>query len=202
MEVIVITSPDKNDNEIPLITELFENGLETLHIRKPKFSSSDIQLYLQAIPSKYYDRIVMHGHYDIAIKNKLRGIHLHRRHRKRTWKNRWKLFWMRLKHPYLKISTTFHSLQSLKENWWAFDYVFLSPIFTSHSHYSHEESAGINLLKSVIHSSGTRVYALGGVTVDKLPVVQAAGFHGVGISGAVWKASTDHVTSLEMFRAA
>lgn len=202
MEVIVITSPGKNDHEIAQIAELFENGLETLHVRKPKFTSQEIEHYLLSIPKRYYDRLVLHGHYKLAIKHRLKGVHLHRRHRKPKLRNRWKLFWMRLRNPRLKIATTFHSLQSLRENTWSFDYVFLSPIFTSHAHYSDEESSGINLLKSVIIESRSKVFALGGVTLEKLPIVQAAGFHGVGISGAVWKASTDHIKSLALFKAA
>lgn len=203
MEVIVITSPGKSDNELKRIVELFENGLETLHLRKPKFSSDDMEEFIQAIPEVYRNRVVIHGHYRLALKYGLKGIHLMRRHRQANWKNWWKRFLLRLKNPGLQISTTFHSLQSLKDNKWTYDYVFLSPVFTSHSHYNNSESSGVNLLRSVVVDSKLKVFALGGVDVDKIPVVRAAGFHGVGLLNMVWKEmSNDPVKIYSFFRAA
>lgn len=191
MEVIVITSPGKNDHEINRIIELFENGLETLHLRKPRFTSKEMEEFIHAIPGKYRNRLVIHGHYSLAIKYGLKGIHLQRRHRQPLWKNRWKRFLLRLKNPKIQISTTFHSIQSLRENKWTYDYVFLSPVFTAHAHYSDSEKSGINLLRTVVSDSGLKVFALGGVDPEKMPVVRAMGFHGVGISGSLWKENED-----------
>jgi len=204
MEVIVITSPGKNERELSRIIELFESGLETLHLRKPKFSSKEMEEYIQAIPGIYRNRLVIHGHYDVAFKYGLKGIHLQRRHRQPKWSNRWKRFLFRLKNPKLKISTTFHSIQSLKENKWSYDYVFLSPVFTSHAHYSDSESSGINLLRTVVNDSRLPVFAAGGVDLDKIPVVLAIGFHGVGLSSSLWKERQDHnpASIYQIFKAA
>ena len=38
MELMVMTTPDKFRSEIYIVIKLFENGLETLHLKKPNFS--------------------------------------------------------------------------------------------------------------------------------------------------------------------
>ena len=187
MEVIVITSSSEKEKEITQIVRLFENGLQTLHLRKPKWSKKEVRSFIESIPQEYYNRIVVHGHYDLAIKYKLKGIHLHRRHRNSKLKNRWNRLILKLKHPKLIITSTFNSIESLRENKLSLDYVFLNSVFTSHSYYNKDEEAGVNLLKSILNKANIPEYALGGVTKDRIEVVRAAGFKGVGLSSAVWK---------------
>lgn len=187
MEVIVITSSSEKEKEIPQIIRFFEHGLITLHLRKPKWSKKEVSAFIHEIPEEYHNKIVVHGHYDLAIKYKLKGIHLHRRHRNSKLKNRWNRFVMRLKHPSMIVTSTFNSIESLRENTLKLDYVFLNSVFTSHSYYNKDEEAGVNLLKSILNKANIPVYALGGVTKDRIEVVRAAGFKGVGLSSAVWK---------------
>jgi thiamine monophosphate synthase len=85
------------------------------------------------------------------------------------------------------VTTTFNSLESLRDNRQAFDYVFLSSVFNSHAYYHKNEEAGINMLRSIVSKSICPVYALGGVSTEKLPTVEVAGFKGAGLSSAVWK---------------
>ena len=187
MEVIVITSSSEKEKEITQIIRLFENGLQTLHIRKPKWSTKDISLFIESIPQEYHRKIVIHGHYKLAVKYKLKGIHLHRKHRNNKLKNRWNRLLIKLRHPSLIITSTFNSIESLRENSLSLDYVFLNSVFTSHSYFNKDEEAGVNLLKSILNKANIPVYALGGVTKDRIDVVRAAGFQGVGLSSAVWK---------------
>ncbi|MEX2596113.1 MAG: thiamine phosphate synthase, partial [Salibacteraceae bacterium] len=153
MEVIVITSPTHRENEVQRIVHLFENGLQTLHLRKPKWKSSELETLIKDIPEMFHNRIIIHGHYKLALKYKLKGIHLHRKHRSNKWKNRWKRFLLKMRSPNLVITTTFNSLESLRENTQHFDYVFLGSVFNSHSYYSRDEEAGMNMLKSIVKKS-------------------------------------------------
>lgn len=190
MELIVITAPTEIPDEALMIERLFTSGLTCLHIRKPKWSSKQIEALLHSIDPQYFNKIVLHGHYHLAIKYKLKGIHLHRRHRSSKWRNRVKRFFIKLKHPKLLMTTTFNSLESLRDNRQAFDYVFLSSVFNSHAYYHKDEEAGVNMLRSIVSKSICPVYALGGVTQDKLPTVVAAGFKGAGFSSAIWAIAT------------
>ena len=40
---------------------MFENGLETLHIKKPDFSKKQLNNYLELIPKKHHNKIVIHS---------------------------------------------------------------------------------------------------------------------------------------------
>lgn len=189
MEVIVFTSQGKTDTETQRIIALFEQGLETLLIRKPKWSSGEIESFISSIPEKFHRRIVLHGHYSLAFKYSLKGIHLRRRHRSPKIKNRLKRLLFKIRKPNLVICTTFNSLESLRDNRQSFDFVFLNSVFSSHSHYSKNEEAGLNMLREIISTSSVPVYALGGVSPEHIPVIEAAGFDGAGLSSYVWKSS-------------
>lgn len=196
MKVIVLTPDNGSFEEIPTVISLFEQGLPLLHLKKTKFGFDDFERYLKGIPLHFHNRIVVHGHYRLAIKYKLAGVHLHRKHRSGAWKNQFKRFILRLRYPGGLICTTFHSLHSLRENRTRYDYVILSKVFNDKTHYSAYEAAGINLLKTSIRDSKTSVVAMGGVTATKLDVVKAAGFSGVGLSSAMWDASDAERTAL------
>ena len=106
--------------------------------------------------------------------------------------------WFKLRRPSLTISSTFHSLQSLKENPIQFDYVLLSSVFGGVSHYSADDSSGVNLLKNIIGTSSNRVFAYGGGTEERIPVIKAAGFSGVVLSGLIWKQPKNEQETLEV----
>lgn len=187
MEVIVFTSQHKTEAETQHVIQLFEGGLETLLIRKPKWTGSEVEAFIEAIPQEFRKRIVVHGNYNLAFKYGLKGVHLRRRHRTNKLRNRIKRLIFKLRKPNLVICTTFNSLESLRDNQQSFDFVFLNSVFSSHSHYSKSEEAGLNMLRSIIVKSSTPVYALGGVRPEHIAVVKAAGFDGVGLSSFVWK---------------
>ena len=81
MEVLAITSSGASPTEVQRITDLFENGLMVLHLRKPKLDSKEVEDILKQIPKKYLPYIMIHGKYNLASKYNLRGVHLKRSHR-------------------------------------------------------------------------------------------------------------------------
>ena len=76
MKLILISYPTNIDNEHQILAHLFDEGLEYFHLRKPGFSKARIINYLSQIPDKYYNRIVIHSHYDLIRKYNLKGIHI------------------------------------------------------------------------------------------------------------------------------
>lgn len=137
---------------------------------------------LKRIPEHLRSKIVIHGHYDLASKYRLKGIHLRRKHRDDTWKNQLRRFWLKLRYPKLLISCSFHSVQSMKECKGKYDYVLLKNVYGQHSKFNYHDKTGINYLKGAIAHSGQNVIAVGGITEAKLPNVLNSGFHGVGFS--------------------
>jgi thiamine-phosphate pyrophosphorylase len=203
MDVAVITIPGKIEGEIARLVYMFDSGLEILHLRKPKYSKDELEEFILSIPKKYHSKIIIHGHYSLAMKYRLKGVHLRRRHRSNSWKNKWKRFLIRLKYPRVSMSATFHSLQSLKENQTDFDYVFLSQVFATNSSFNHSDTLAINTLKKTIEMSGVRVFATGGVSLDKLETIKKVGFHGVGLSNLVFSTEAEqYMNSFMSFKAA
>lgn len=202
MDIILVTSSEESDSELTRILDLFKQGLSVMHLRKPKWKSAQVEDLIRSIPEEYHKRIVIHGHYDLAFKYNLKGIHLRRRHRSSSLRNRLRRLRYKLKRPSLTISCTFHSLQSLKENSAQYDYVLLSSVFSAASHYSADDSSGVNLLKNIIATSSNRVFAYGGISEERIPVIKAAGFSGVVLSGLIWNQESDSAQVLDLFAAA
>lgn len=193
MEVIAITSSTIRDNESKRYVELFELGLETLHIRKPKCSTKDISSLISEIPRQYRNRVVIHGHYKLAIKFGLKGVHMKRRHRSSSFKNNWNRLKLKFRNRNLIFTTTFHSLQSLKENSVSYDYVLLSNVFSDDSKFNFEDS-GLKLIRTILDTCNMNVFAVGGIELSHLDLVKDAHFYGVGLSSTVFKASMPEVS--------
>ena len=82
MELMVMTSPDKFRSEIYIVIKLFENGLETLHLKKPNFSKRHYKDYINHIPKEYHKNIIIHNYFSLVYNFKLKGynsskIYLH-----------------------------------------------------------------------------------------------------------------------------
>ena len=127
MNLIVFSFPFNTGNETKIITELFENGLATFHLRKPDYKYKEFKNLLDKIPSVYHEKIVIHSHYELCDQYKLKGIHL-------TGMIRQNLNKERLSdtlNKYKIISASFHEPDELAANKDVFCYVFLSPVFDS-----------------------------------------------------------------------
>ena len=68
------------------------------------------------------------------------------------------------------------------------DYAFLSPIFPSISKPGYR---GAFILREVSRRLTPRIFALGGVTPERLPQLEAAGFAGAAMLGAAWRREID-----------
>ena len=76
MKLIVITRPTYFVEEDKILTALFEEGLEILHLRKTDQTPVYAERLLTLIPEKYRKRIVVHGNFYLKEEYKLRGIHI------------------------------------------------------------------------------------------------------------------------------
>ena len=176
MKLILITPPTYFVEEDKIITALFEEGLDLLHLRKPDIAPMYAERLLTLIPEQYHKRIVVHENFYLKDEFKLKGVHLNSRnpHLPGNYKGH--------------ISRSCHSLEEVKEHKKNCDYVFLSPVFDSiskkdyHANYTPEE-----IRKA--HKSGIidkKVIALGGIDTDNIRQVKSYGFGGAAIMGALW----------------
>ena len=176
MKLILITPPTYFVEENKIITDLFEEGLDILHLRKPDTAPMYAERLLTLIPEQYHKRIVVHGHFYLKEEYKLKGIHLNNRNPLLPEKYKG------------HISRSCHSLEEVKVHKKQCDYVFLSPVFDSiskkdyHANYTPEE-----IRKA--HKAGIidkKVIALGGIDTNNIVQVKSYGFGGAAIMGALW----------------
>ena len=167
MKLIVVTAPTFFVEEDKIITALFEEGLDILHLRKPETPAMYSERLLTLIPEKYHKRIITHEHFYLQEEFSLMGIHLNTRNSKEP-------------HDYSgHISCTCHSLDEVQNKKHFYDYLFLSPIYNC-------------ITKSELRQAGkskvidSRVMALGGITPDNILEIKDYGFGGAVVMGDLW----------------
>ncbi len=187
MQLIVISSPRTVVNEENLFKVLFENGLKTLHLRKPKYSTKRLSGLIEKIPEQYHNRIVIHTHHKLLLKYNLKGIHFTKKHKKRRFQTWFTLKLLKARKPHFFISTSYTKLGSVIESVKNYSYVFLSPIFDS-STSKYQAGFTEHSLKGVLEKSPHRVIARGGIEVGYIPKVLEIGFKGIAVRSDLWEA--------------
>jgi thiamine-phosphate pyrophosphorylase len=189
LKIVVFTRPEKDLTEHNDIKRLFEAGMQTLHIRKPKFKKEEMEELILSIPKEYHRQIVLHSHYGLVIKYKLKGIHFKRKMLSMPFLVKLKIFFYKTRQSEVTFSSTFHSLRTLSANNLKLDYAFLSPVFKSVSKVNYGPNFILSNIADAIRGSGVKVYALGGIEEDRLELVRETGFNGIGLLGAIWSNS-------------
>lgn len=176
MKLIVVTAPTFFVEEDKIITALFEEGLDILHLRKPETPAMYSERLLTLIPEKYHKRIITHEHFYLQEEFSLMGIHLNTRNSKEP-------------HDYSgHISCTYHSLDEVQNKKHFYDYLFLSPIYNCitksgvTSGFTAEELRQAGKSKVI----DSRVMALGGITPDNILEIKDYGFGGAVVMGDLW----------------
>ena len=176
MKLIVVTAPTFFVEEDKIITALFEEGLDILHLRKPETPAMYSERLLTLIPEKYHKRIITHEHFYLQEEFSLMGIHLNTRNSKEP-------------HDYSgHISCPCHSLDEVQNKKHFYDYLFLSPIYNCitksgvTSGFTAEELRQAGKSKVI----DSRVMALGGITPDNILEIKDYGFGGAVVMGDLW----------------
>jgi thiamine-phosphate pyrophosphorylase len=200
MKVIVISPSSIKENEVKNVIQMFEAGLESYHIRKPKFSTKQLQEYIEKIPNQFHEKIVIHSHHNLARKYNLQGVHYTKKHLERNIKNWWREKILRLSSSHFVKTTSHGKLASLyDEEDFKFDYIFLSPIFdTITGKYQsgfYEES-----IKVAIQKTGKKIVAHGGVDITRIEKIKELGFYGMALYSSVWDRETPAEEYLKVIR--
>ena len=173
-KIIVISNPTPIIDESTIIADLFNNGLELFHLRKPFDTIFEIEKLLKNIPEKFHNKIVIHQHYKLLECHNLKGIHIKSNDKNPPTK-------------YNIISTSFHSIAELanKNN---YQYVFFSPIFNSISKDGYNSKFTLKELKAAYNQKiiDSKVIALGGINPDNIRIIKELGFGGVATLGYIW----------------
>lgn len=163
-----MTKPGFFVEEDKILTSLFDEGLDNLHLYKPDTMPVYSERLLTLLSEDVYGKISVHDHFYLKDEYKLRGIHLdgattdlpagYRGH----------------------FSRTCHNAEELKEAKRKADYVFLADSFTPTDGLTKaEQAARLGMVDK-------KVYACGGITTETIRQARELGFGGVVLCGDLW----------------
>ncbi|WP_411811777.1 thiamine phosphate synthase [Chryseobacterium scophthalmum] len=185
--IIVISPEELVQNETEIINQLFREGLDLLHIRKPFIGQNEMKDFIQKIDSEFYPQLVLHSHYSLAENFNISRFHFREIDRK---KGLYQSFTNKT------ISTSVHDVESfnqLNEEW---EYAFISPVFPSISKKGYGGNSTIlNDIKKR-DNSNVKLIALGGINENNIHHVFENNIDGVALLGAIW----ENTEPLHVFR--
>lgn len=180
MKTIIITAEKPLKNEFKYIEAILDEGIDNIQIRKPLSIDNSIRLILDNIKEEYHSRIILNGRFSLidTYKN-IGGIHANSRNN---------IIPENFKGIKGYSCHTIKEVESKKE---IFDYMFLSPIYDSISKEGYKANFSFAELKDATKEGiiSEKVYALGGITPDKIPQIKDLGFGGVVFMGYIWNSS-------------
>jgi thiamine-phosphate pyrophosphorylase len=186
MKVVIISESKVIENEHDIIRRLFEAGLETFHLRKPRMRTAQLQEFIEKIPPQFHNRLIIHSHHRLAARYNLQGVHYTRLHLEKSFKNWWRERKLRLIHRKLVRTTSHNKLATLYDKSEVnFDYVFLSPIFDSITG-KYQSGFYEDSIRAAIQKTGLRIVARGGIDITRIEKVNELGFHGMALYTCVW----------------
>jgi thiamine-phosphate pyrophosphorylase len=162
-------------------SKLWGHRVTHFHLRLREQLPSEILALLKPFPLSFRDKIILHarplgGTRYLVKELKLGGVSLPER---------------ALRGNFFKGSnfaaTTIHKLH-LPDKEVLFDKIFIAPIFKSISKKNYDSKFTLAEVKTFISSNNQcRFIALGGITKDKLPIIESLGFKDAGVLGGFWQ---------------
>lgn len=182
MKLIVMTKPTFFVEEDKILANLFDEGLENLHLYKPGSSPMYSERLLTLLGDRYHNKITVHGHFYLKEEYHLRGIHIDDAFTEPpvSYKG--------------NLSRTCHAISELKNSKRHTNYVFLHSIFDSQTNTDEKSSFSIEELKEASRQGliDKKVYALGGMNLDTIKSIKDLGFGGIVICGDLWNRFNIH----------
>lgn len=180
--MLIIISPEEDlNNELSILNQLFEAGLECFHLRKPTKNKEEVVAYLNQIDSKFHQKIVLHTFHELVNDFNLKGIHFSENMRIQHIDHPSQYF-INLNMFAKTISSSFHEIKEVENCYFEFDYHFLSPVFDT---ISKENYHGRNFNVTEVDKD---IIALGGITTENINQLKDLEYIGAAVLGSIWNA--------------
>lgn len=176
MRIIAITPPGAVDREVFIIKRLLAEGISIVHLRKPEAGIHECRRLLEGLDRQERARIIIHDYPQLYEEFSLKGIHVNKNITD-------------LPVGYNGFRTrSCHSFEELRRYKDEYDYLFLSPIFDSISKVGYKSAFTEEELQKAAEEGliDEKVIALGGVTFDKIPLLEKLNFGGAAMLGAIY----------------
>jgi thiamine-phosphate pyrophosphorylase len=202
--LIVISSEVDLKDEAFMVNELFHEGMELFHLRKPEWMPDAQRNFLKKIRPEFLNNISVHQNYQTVSEFKLKYYHVTETGRRTSTENDLtSLIGNKIEgfKPIKQIdddnerlsestseckkSTSFHDYTELQFESHLWNYCFLSPLFDSISKPGHKSAFKKDFhIEAVLYP---RVFALGGITQKNIEEVFKKEFYGAAVLGSVWQ---------------
>ena len=173
MKLIIMTKPTFFVEEDKILTALFDEGLDNLHLYKPGAAPMYSERLLTLLPDECYDHITVHEHFYLKEEYGLRGIHIDDASSPVPDKYKGRL------------CRTVSLGDNIKEAKKKCDYVFLRNVFAD------TDGRGQASLAELEDASrrgliDKKTFALGGVCIENIMTAKDLGFGGVVVCDDLW----------------
>lgn len=176
MKRIAITPPDIYQDENVAIMKALDEGFDLVHIRKPTAKATEVAQLLDKLSPPYLSGIVLHDCLELVMRYPVHGVHLNKRscHVPEGFTG--------------SVSRSCHTLDEISQYKDECSYLFLSPIYDSISKRVYQSNFTMEDLRKARNEGiiDQKVYALGGITEDKIAELESLGFGGTAMLGCVW----------------
>lgn len=176
MKLVIMTQPTFFVEEDKILTTLFDEGMDNLHLFKPGASPMYSERLLSLLPETFYNKITVHDHYYLKNEYGLAGIHID---------DKEKTVPKDYKGKFSRTCTCVNDLNDMKKR---AEYIFLYNIFdvqdenATNCLIAHNELE-IAAKKGLIDK---HVYAFGGVSLENIKTAKELGFGGVVVCEDLW----------------
>lgn len=165
MKLVILTKPTFFVEEDKILTTLFEEGMEDLHLYKPDSSPMYSERLLSLLPDEYYKKITVHEHYYLKAEYGLNKIHIDSptAEMPKDYKG--------------KYSRTCTEISQIKDFRKKSEYVFVK-----------NSTADMQILEEAARNGlvDKKVYAAGNINIDNIRRVKELGYGGAVIGGDLW----------------
>ena len=176
MKLAIMTKSTFFVEEDKILSSLFDEGMDNLHLFKPGSSPMYAERLLTLLPEDYLRKITVHDHYYLKQEYDLAGIHIDDP-------------LAPVPHGYKgNFSRTCTDLSMLKERNKKSTYLYLKNIFDCIEFKDEKSSFNLLQLENAAKAGliDKKVYALGGMSLENLKIAKELGFGGVVICGDLW----------------
>lgn len=176
MKLAILTKSTFFVEEDKILATLFDEGMDNLHLYKPESSPMFAERLLSLLPKEYYNKITVHDHFYLKNEYNLGGIHIdfHSEAIPTGYRG--------------KIGMTCNDLSQLKTMKKNANFVFLKNIFDCFEFKDEKATFSMRELQEASRQGliDKKVFALGGMNIERAKIAKDLGFGGVVICGDLW----------------
>ncbi|THJ18140.1 MAG: thiamine phosphate synthase [Nitrospira sp. CG24B] len=167
---------------VTVLTQAIMSGVPAIQLRERDLPTRELLLLAQEIHALTAPRavpLILNDRVDLVLALNLAGVHLRANSLPVSVVRR-------LIGPNRLIGISTHSVEDVRRaNHDGADYIIFGPIFDTPSKRSFGTPLGLDVLADVCRNSMVPIFAIGGITSERVRDVRRAGAHGVAVIGAL-----------------